>query len=784
MEKKSYLCMMSFSAISDFKNITEKDHNTQLPYKTMKKILIAILTLLVATHCATALPISLQKARDIAVKAYLSHGGNAADTIFSEVGKKAGFSSQYIFVAPEGKGFVIVAADDCVKSLLAISTQSAFELPMPPSVEEWLRSYDQQIAYYKKLSASNTKARKSGDNDVFVIEDYWFVGPLIESQWTQDDYYNNKCPTIQGQHCVVGCVATAMAQVMRYWKYPERGTGSNTYLQPDVGLVYANFNVRYNWDKMPIALTSRSTREQVNAVAQLNYHCGVAVNMEYGIDGSYAYFHNAHNALIRNFSYSSHSRLCYMSQYSDEEWKLMLKNEIDASRPIIYAGVTTNEEGHAFICDGYDSEGDFHINWGWGGVYDGFFAIGNLRPAGVGTGASEGYAFDLYNMAIIGLMPATLDCSDVIVNRDTMVCDSLTLNGVTYTNSQIIETSETLPNGCDSIDRLILLVRQPERIDTGAVACDSLVWHGETYRASGTYQHRAVAQRPKCDTIYEIKLKINSSTAADTHATACQSFLWHGDLYTATGAYPSLLLANSLGCDSLVTLHLTINQPSQAHADTTVCDHLSLDGFSVTADTSLTLPLLNHLGCDSLLHLDVTILHSSVRDTALTACDQATWRSQIYTLSGSYRHYLGRAHNGCDSLVRLAATIKASSSGYDYVEAEGSYIWNGKTLTASGIYYDTLTNLAGCDSLVTLNLNLTVGLPTALTAAPQVFVQHTTIVVRNAMQQPVSIYDIQGRRLFHTEAATADCRYKPIATGNYIVTVGNRAHPHKVTILR
>lgn len=138
----------------------------------MKKILIAILTLLVATHCATALPISLQKARDIAVKAYLSHGGNAADTIFSEVGKKTGFSSQYIFVAPEGKGFVIVAADDCVKSLLAIATQGAFELPLPPNVEEWLRSYDQQIAYYQKASGTNAKARKNGNDDVFSIDDY------------------------------------------------------------------------------------------------------------------------------------------------------------------------------------------------------------------------------------------------------------------------------------------------------------------------------------------------------------------------------------------------------------------------------------------------------------------------------------------------------------------------------------------------------------------------------------------------------------------------------------
>ena len=750
----------------------------------MKKILIAILTLLVATHCATALPISLQKARDIAGKAYLSHGGNAADTIFSEVGKKAGFSSQYIFVAPEGKGFVIVAADDCVKSLLAISTQSAFELPMPPSVEEWLRSYDQQIAYYKKLSASNTKARKSGNDDVFSIDDYWFVGPLIESQWKQSDYYYNKCPTIRGQHCVVGCVATAMAQVMRYWKYPERGTGSNTYFQPNIGLVYANFNVRYNWDKMPIALTSRSSREQVNAVALLNYHCGVAVNMEYGIDGSYAYFYDAYNALIRNFGYSSDSRLRSKKDYDDASWKAMLKNEIDARRPVLYSGATDNNEGHAFICDGYDSEGDFHINWGWGGVYDGFFSIGDLRPEGVGTGASEGAAFDYYNQAIIGLKPATINCDNVVVSRDTTVCESLTMNGTTYTTSQVIEKSVPLPNGCDSVNRLVLIVRQPLRIDTGAVVCDSIVWHGEVYRSSGIYQYRVSAQWPQCDTLYDIKLSVYHSTAADTHATACQSFLWHGNLYTATDSYQSLHLANSQGCDSLVTLHLTVNQPSQADADTTVCDRLSLDGLSVSTDTSLTLHLLNHSGCDSLLHLDVTILRSSVRDTALTACDQATWRSQIYTLSGSYRHYLGRAHNGCDSLVRLAATIKASSSGYDYVEAEGSYIWNGKTLTASGIYYDTLTNLAGCDSLVTLNLNLTVGLPTALTAAPQVFVQHTTIVVRNAMQQPVSIYDIQGRRLFHTEAATADCRYKPLATGNYIVTVGNGTQPHKITILR
>lgn len=695
-----------------------------LNFEAMKKVLLTILIFFATAHCAMALPISQQKARAIAVAAYLSHGGSAADTSFVEVGKEALLANQYVFVAPEGKGFVIVAADDCVRSLLAISTNSEFSLPLPPPVETWLQAYDQQIEQAKKLSKTD-KARKAGYDDSDASpEDYWFVGPLVETLWGQGQYYNSKCPAVWGERCAVGCVATAMAQVMRYWGYPERGNGSNGYYSSiRVGYVYARFDGRYEWDQMPIALKSNSARSQVNAVAQLSYHCGVAVNMEYGVDVSLAYLMEARNALLRNFNYSSDIRYLMKRDYSDDEWHQILKNEIDARRPVLYGG-SGSGGGHAFVCDGYDSDGDFHFNWGWNGMYNGFFAIGNLCPGGGGIGTNDDNSFNLTNEIVIGIKPATITCDDIIVDSDTTVCDSLTWHGTLYTNSRVVEHRTPMANGCDSVDRLFLTVRHAYLVNSSAVACDSFVWNNVEYHTSGYYQYRVGAERPACDTIYEVKLIINHSTSGESYDTACQSLLWNGTVYTESGIYDSPIpLTSHAGCDSAATLHLTIFQPSEGHADTAACDMLMWNGLQISSDTTVVYHLVNQSGCDSLVNLDVA--------------------------------------------------IHASSQSNEYAESSGPYIWHGYTFTTSGIYSVAFTTSDGCDSIVLLHLVVNpVGIEMADADAPHVYVSQNTINVSNAQHRSVSIFDMRGRRLFHIDSATNHCRFAATAAGSYIVVIG------------
>ena len=313
----------------------------------------------------------------------------------------------FIFAPTEDKGFVIVSADDRVRPVLAYSFHNnAMRDTAGSGMSWWLDGWQQQI---DELRNEGGGVRNEEWQRLIAGEDVprslTVVDPMLTTQWDQYEPYNDSCPygieLGQPAHALTGCVATAMAQVMKYWNYPERGTGSHTYYSSDIigisnygyGEPSANFGATvYNWDNMPNSLTPASPRGQKAAVATLMYHCGVSCNMHYASEhyGSGSQIlnipclrlGNALNGMIKYFGYSSSATGMARIKYDDSAWTTLVRGELDASRPILYAGIEQNADGHCFVCDGYDDENRYHFNWGWSGDGDGFYTLDNLTPCG------------------------------------------------------------------------------------------------------------------------------------------------------------------------------------------------------------------------------------------------------------------------------------------------------------------------------------------------------------------------------------------------------------------
>jgi len=295
----------------------------------------------------------------------------------------------YIFNINNNKGFVIIAADDRVEPLLAYNFKGSYsETNNPPAFINFMDNYKKQIVFAreKKLSTSKeirnkwksysiNNSSKSGNSNVKG------VSPLVSTHWSQGKYYNALCPldaSGPGGHALVGCVAVAMAQVMNYHELPTQGYGSHSYNHPTYGTLSANFGATtYNWSGMPDIISNHDSD-----VAVLLYHCGVGANMYYGASGSGAVSANARLALISYFNYTSSTKIDYKDGYADETWEKLLRIELDASRPLYYAGANpSTSSAHAFVCDGYQGTKHFHFNWGWGSYADGYYYLTNLNPA-------------------------------------------------------------------------------------------------------------------------------------------------------------------------------------------------------------------------------------------------------------------------------------------------------------------------------------------------------------------------------------------------------------------
>ncbi|MBR5630985.1 MAG: C10 family peptidase, partial [Bacteroidales bacterium] len=339
------------------------------------------------------------------------------DAHFVNIAPQLGYSELFIFNNVDGKGFVIMAADDCVTPILGYSYENNItDGTLPPNLKALLDGYAEEIRAAVAMKAAATDEIRADwaslkQGKPLPIKSENDVNHLVQTNWDQSPYYNDQCPYDNNDHSrtLTGCVATAMAQVMKFWNYPEHGLGSHSYVpssHPEYGTLYVDFSaVNYQWSAMPNVVNSANS-----AVATLMYHCGVAVDMMYGISGapdygSAAYIIDyggdrpcAETALKTYFNYKNTLRGVEKNNYTDSQWIALLKGELDNSRPMVYGGFS-NSGGHAFVCDGYDYRDYFHFNWGWGGYYNGNFYINELNP---GT-----HNYSRNQQAIVGIEPNT-----------------------------------------------------------------------------------------------------------------------------------------------------------------------------------------------------------------------------------------------------------------------------------------------------------------------------------------------------------------------------------------
>lgn len=383
----------------------------------MKRLyLLSLLIMLFVSTSALASPRTFSQAKAIAERKAALLGIKidkkaAAKAPSMNGGIATAVSPYYVFPFGENKGFAIVSGDDDMPEIVGYADHGTYDANnMPAAMAAFLNNYRATIEAMKQGNASaikniaEAKALRANNTRATTA-----VSPLLgDIKWNQSEPYNNMCPKYDGTNLsATGCVATAMAQVMMYWKYPkELKADINEYETYTHKLTIAGElkGQKYDWDNMlPTYTNNNYTQTQADAVAKLMLHCGKAVEMDYGEESG---ANVTPGRLAKYFGYDSDLMLDLMrSCFTLAEWTAIIDKELQAKRPILYSGRTTNG-GHQFVCDGSDGNGLYHINWGWGGYQDGYFDITILNPGQGGIGA--GNVTDGYNRGcdmIIGIQP-------------------------------------------------------------------------------------------------------------------------------------------------------------------------------------------------------------------------------------------------------------------------------------------------------------------------------------------------------------------------------------------
>ena len=289
-------------------------------------------------------------------------------------------------------GFVIVSNDDLLPAVIAYSN-TVFDKNTSNTGFKWYLSAVEE-AINGIVKAGKPRTMIAPDQSKYAAK----IPSFVTSIWGQEKPYNNLCPegTTSGTgswqgygstgRTVTGCVATAMAQIMYYNRWPEKGTGGthSVYVKQANGtkkIVTVNYEESfYDYANMIDSYKGHYSKEQGDAVAKLMLDCGVAADMNYATDGSGTYTENAARGLRRNFGYPETTQMLKRRRYSEQAWMDIIYNEINERRAILYTGVDNKNGGHAFVLSGYDETGKVWINWGWDGVSDGFYDIALLNP--------------------------------------------------------------------------------------------------------------------------------------------------------------------------------------------------------------------------------------------------------------------------------------------------------------------------------------------------------------------------------------------------------------------
>lgn len=314
-----------------------------------------------------------------------------------------GAPAAYVMSAPGVQGYMVLSADDIAAPLLGYSDSGTFDADnMPEAMAWWLEEYARQIEYAASKGASPYVPRAArADREA--------IAPMTATKWDQASPYNDLCPKEGAQRTYTGCVATSMAQIAKYWQYPEKGKGNIRYTASTLGKTLSlNFsNITFDWKNMKDDYSMGYTEEEGNAVATLMRACGYAVKMNYSTSASAALALNIADGMIKYLDYDPHASYELRSFYPASQWEEMIYDNLKNVGPIPYGGTSMTGGGHSFVCDGYDGNGYFHFNWGWSGMSDGYFLLDALNPESLGIGGGMGGGYNFSQDAVLGLQPPT-----------------------------------------------------------------------------------------------------------------------------------------------------------------------------------------------------------------------------------------------------------------------------------------------------------------------------------------------------------------------------------------
>ena len=415
----------------------------------MKRNLLFIIAFFIGITTFQAKPVDVDAAQRLG-RNFIQHKAMFAKNMVNDLDlaytyrSESGVATAYVFNFDGG--YVIVAADDCSSPILGYSNQGNFDYETAPDgllfmlseISRGIETMVQQgnpipsdiLCRWKNLEAYGVMHPEKGQA---------VVGPLVQTKWDQGSPFNMYAPG----GCPTGCVATAMAQLMKYWEWPVTGTGEHSYYAAGYGEQYANFGATtYDWANMIDSYNTGGTQEQKEAVATLMYHCGVSVNMMYEPSGSGAFSQDVPVAISDYFSYSEHAtHIGKSGSYND--WIALLKTNIDQHIPLYYSG-QSSEGGHAFICDGYDVDDLFHFNYGWGGSGGGFLLIDgeNFEYSG-----SQAIVYDFIPNFVYDQMPKAPENLSVSIDSDVS-----RIGHLSWTNPTETMTGEAL----SSLDKIII----------------------------------------------------------------------------------------------------------------------------------------------------------------------------------------------------------------------------------------------------------------------------------------------------------------------------------------
>ena len=402
----------------------------------MRILIISIAGFFLFSYFVSGQIVTSEEANLIAGKVFSGFAinkGVKGDLVLEESVIKSKDQEPALFVFTDKKGgFMILSAEKKTFPLLGWAESGSISENIqewPPSLKEIVSGWVEQIEYVRQLGLEPTPEisemwLKIGKGDIQGLTGAKSVTPLLSTKWNQGCGYNALCPADPKGPCgrtYTGCVATAMAQVLRYNQHPLKGNGSRCYTLGLYGELCADFSSG-TYDYAAMSNTSGNS-----AVARLMYHCGVAVSMNYGTSGSSAFSSSVASAMRTYFDYTN-GLIISKGSYTEEIWTRILTRELDNSRPLYYSGQGTS--GHAFVLDGYQATSYFHVNWGWGGSYDGYFYLNSLNPGSM--------TFNSGQQAIVGMIPSSdftgLDfSSSTFLTSRTAVAGDLT-TGTDYVN--------------------------------------------------------------------------------------------------------------------------------------------------------------------------------------------------------------------------------------------------------------------------------------------------------------------------------------------------------------